>query len=256
MKNLWYLLLLLLCPQVDDENSTEQEEQTEETEEQEETEESEETEETEETEEVDGKPAKKESRAQTEIRTLRERSQQAEERERKALADLADARKPQTAQQPTNDQILWQQEEAILKDPAAEEWQKYAVRGNREARLARQEAQQTRNESRDIADRTEFSLLAAEKPKTYSAYKDRVEERLKLIRSQGGNANRIDILDKLMGEDMRHGKLKTLETKTTKPKGGAERGRTPGVSSNVSSKGGGKLTEAEKRTKRLENVRI
>lgn len=256
MKSLWNLLLLLLCPKIDDEEgNSEQEEQTEKTEEHEETEESEDTDGTEETEELDDNLPKKESRAEKEIRTLRERAQRAEDENRKALAELADARRPQQAQQPTNDQILWQQEEAILKDPSAEEWQKYAVRGNREARLARQEAQQVRSQSMDMADRSEFATLAMDKPKTYAAYKDRVEARLKEFRVNGGNPTRKQVLTVLMGEDMLEGNLKTADTKTTKSKSSGERGKTPGVSSNVSSKGG-KLTEAEKRVRRLENVRI
>ena len=67
-------------------------------------------------------PPPKETRAQREIRTLRERAQVAEDARRKLEADLENARRqPSQPQQPTQDQLLWEQEEKVLRDPNADD---------------------------------------------------------------------------------------------------------------------------------------
>ena len=97
--------------------------------------------------------------------------------------------------------------------------------------------------------KADFMTLASLKPKTYDKYKDRVEEAKKKF----PNAPRKELLKYLIGEDALSGNIKT-EAKTTKKPGGAERGKLPGARSD--SKGSGRLSDAEKRAKRLENVRI
>jgi len=199
-------------------------------------------------------PVQKVSRAQKEIITLRERAQRAEEQHRQAMTELENARK-QTTQtaQPSQEQKLWEQEEAVLKDPAADAWQKYSVQSARDARAALAESRNATRQAQDAADKAEFERVASMKPKTFAAYKDKVEETLTNMRKNGNNAPRKDLMAFLVGRDMLEGKLKA-ETKTTKPAGDS-RGKTPGARTDVSSSGS-KLSEAEKREKRLENVRI
>jgi hypothetical protein len=163
-------------------------------------------------------------------------------------------RQPTQPLQPTQDQQLWEQEEKILRSPEADEWQKYAVKSARDSRLATMTSQNALRQAEDIADRSTFDLIKADKPKLYEQYKDRVEERLAALRREGNNAPRKNILAFLVGEDMVAGKLKTTE-KPAKAKGGAERGRTPGVRSNVNATSS-RLSESEKRAKRLDGVRI
>ncbi len=203
----------------------------------------------------DADPAPRESRAQREIRTLRERSQKAEADFARAQAELAEARRlPAGPAKETDEQRLWAQEDAVLRDPQADQWQKYAVQSARDARAARQSSQQAIQHAEELSDRSSFSQLAVTKPKLYSAYKDRVEDRLKEIRSRGGNAPREGVLAVIIGEDMLAGKLKSADARPA-PKGGDHRTPASGARSGVSASGG-KLTDSEKREKRLENVRI
>lgn len=200
-------------------------------------------------------PEKPMSRAQKEIVTLRERAQKAEDQHRQAMVELESARRqPVRSAEPTNDQKIWQQEDAILANPESSDWQKYAVQSARDARMARQEAQSIGRESRDMADKVAFSQLAATKPKTHAAYKDRVESMLTEMRKNGHDAPRAKLFALLIGEDMISGKLKTTDAKSKT--GGVKRGTMPGAKSDVGSSSSGKLSEAEKRAKRLENVRI
>lgn len=250
---MWKLLLLLLSPRIDEEEveaevTEEAEEVAEETEEEAETEEVEETEETEE-------PAPRISRAQREIINTRVRAQKAEEELGRARAELEAARRAPTQQQPTQDQLVWQQEEEVLRNPEATDWQRYAVQANRSARAAEQNSRGALQRAEDLADRSSFERIAQDKPKLFAAYKDRVEDRLKEIRASGNMSHipREKILAALVGDDLLNGKLKTADVKTTKPSG-AKR-VTPGARSDVRANGSG-MTEQEKRAKRLENVRI
>jgi len=203
---------------------------------------------------LDPEPAPRETRAQKEIRTLRERAQAAEDAKRKLEADLATARsQPSQPQQPTQDQVLWEQEEQVLRNPEASDWQKYAVQSAREARQARQASQNAIIRAEDLADKSAFDRIRSEKPKLYEAYKDRVESMLTEIRGRGQNAPREKLLAILVGEDMLAGKLKTIGSKTTS---GSKRPATPGARSDVNARGSSSMSEAEKRAKRLENIRI
>jgi hypothetical protein len=202
-------------------------------------------------EEANVPPPRQLSRAQQRIVDLSERAKLAEERERQARADLDAARRqPAQPATPNAEQQLWEQEEAILKDPAAEPWQRYSVQSARDARAARQEANMARRESADAADKAKYERFATTKPKLYAKYKDEVEKMLTEMRKNGNNAPRDELHALLVGRDMMNGKLKSTEAKR-EPK----RGSTPGVRSDVRT-GRGSLSDAEKRAKRLENVRI
>lgn len=195
------------------------------------------------------------SRAQREIITLRERAQKAEDQHRQAMADLESERRKQSsgAAKPTQEQALYDQEEAILKSPEATDWQRYSVQSARDARAALAESRNATRQSQDASDKAAFERLSQTKPKTFAAYKDKVETMLADMRKSGNNAPREELMALLVGRDLLQGKAKA-ESKT-EAKGSESRGRTPGVRTDTSS-GGGKLSDAEKRAKRLENVRI
>lgn len=198
-------------------------------------------------------PAPRKIRAQRTIRETRERAQKAEADLAAARAELDAARRgPAPQAQPTQDQVLWQQEEEVLRNPESTDWQRYAVNATRASRAAQAEARAANVRAEDLADRTAFAALASTKPKLYDAYKDRVEAKLQELRAQGRNVNREGILKVLIGEDMLEGKLK-IGGATTKPNGGAPRA-TP--RSDVAPRKDGGMSEAEKRARRLENIRI
>ena len=153
---------------------------------------------------------------------------------------------------PTQEQVLWEQEEKVLRDPEAQDWQKYAVNANRASRAAQASANMALQQTHDIADRTAFAQLAVTKPHLHSAYKDRVEEMLKESRAKGNNPARTDVLAYLVGQDTLNGKLKASAGKTGKPASTARASARSDVTSNAR----GSMSEADKRAKRLENVRI
>ena len=194
-------------------------------------------------------PAPRVSRAAKEITTLRARSQKAEEDLARVQQELAAARRGPAP--PTQDQLLWQEEEDRLKSPDITDWQKYAIQATRNARRAEAMSSNAVMRAEDLADRTRFEAIAAKKPKLYETYKDRVETMLTDLRSKGSNPPREKLLAILVGEDLLNGKLKPAETKPRNP-GGATR---VAARSDVSS-ARGRMSEEEAREKRLENVRI
>ena len=202
----------------------------------------------------DTPPEPRLTRAQKEIIKARERAQDAE-RELALAREQLNLHRSQTSQPkgPTAEQVLWEQEEAVLKNPEADAWQRYAVTANRDARAARASANQALQRTEDVADRTAFAQLAISKPNLHAAYKDKVETMLTELRARGNNAPRTELLALLVGKDTLDGKLKASAGKTTKqPAAGARVSARSDVTSNVR----GSMTEADKRAKRLENVRI
>lgn len=203
--------------------------------------------------EPEPEPEPRESRAHKTIRETRERAQKAESDLATARAELETARRgPAQPAGPTQDQVLWQQEEDVLRNPEADQWQRYAVTANRAARAATTTSQAALQRAEDLADRSQFAALATTKPKLYERYKDKVEAKLVELRKEGRNVNREGILKVMLGEDMLSGNLKSADAKP-KPSGGASRAARP--SSDVP-RSGGRMSEDEARTKRLENVRI
>ena len=175
-----------------------------------------------------------------------------------AQAELEAARRQpsqSSSVQNTEEQRVWQQEEDVLRNPDSTDWQKYAIQANRQARAANFNSQNALRRAEDLADLTKFEQLAVAKPKMFNAYKDKVEAELSRLRANGNNAPREELLALLIGRDLRDGKLKAGSS-TPPKKGGAGRGTTPGARSDVQSSGTGRLTDAEKRAKRLENIRI
>jgi len=257
MNYLWKLLLLLLCPAVDEEDLAPEDDETPPEDDETPPEDDETPPEDDETppEDDEDEPAPRETRGQKAIRELRERSQTAEAQLAEAKRQLAEAsRQSQPAAQPSQSQQMFEQEEAALRNPDTSDWQRYAIQSAREARAANANSQNALRQAADLADRTRFEQLKASKPKMFEKYAPKVEELLKEMRSKGNDAPRDELLALLLGRDMRDGKL-TTSKKSAKPNGGAERGKTPGARSTVPSSGG-RMTDSEKRAKRLENVRI
>ena len=198
----------------------------------------------------DEPPPKKISRAQKEIISLRERAQKAEDDHKRAMAELEAARRPQAA--PQKDEV-WEQEEAVLRNPDATDWQKYAVTSSRNSRMASHQAQQALMQAQDISDKAEFDRLSITKPKVYSDYKEKVEEaRQQAIRNGNAPPPRAKVLAFLLGQDMLNDKINPATQK--KPKG-AKRQTPPGARSDVSAKSS-RLSTAEAVAKRLEGKRI
>ena len=205
----------------------------------------------------DAPPPRQMTRAQKDIIETRKRAQDAEAKLAQAQAELEAARRQpsQPQAQNTEEQRVWQQEEDVLRNPESSDWQKYAIQANRQARLANSNSQNALRRAEDLADLTKFEQLAIQKPKMFNAYKDKVEAELTRLRANGNNAPREELLALLIGRDLRDGKLKAGSS-TPPKKGGAGRGTTPGARSDVASTGSGRMTESEKRAKRLENIRI
>ena len=192
---------------------------------------------------------------------LRVEKKEAERKYQKALEDLAAAQRvhaqPVVNHEANREAELRKQEDDILRNPDASDWQKYAVQSARDARSAAQSSQAALREARDFKDIAEFSKFESSQPKTFAAYKDKVEKMLTEMRAKGNDAPRKELYAYLIGKDFADGKLKTSTAKSSAAKtGSVKRGSTPGARSDVSTRDSGKLSESEKRAKRLENVRI
>ena len=253
MSSLLKLLIKLLVAKMDD-DAAEPEEVVEETTE-ESDEDAEEPNEEEEVEEED------EEVADTASQKKQSAYAKAERKYQKALEDLAAAQRvhaqPVVNHEANREAELRKQEDDILRNPDASDWQKYAVQSARDARSAAQSSQAALREARDFKDIAEFSKFESSQPKTFAAYKDKVEKMLTEMRAKGNDAPRKELYAYLIGKDFADGKLKTSTAKSSAAKtGSVKRGSTPGARSDVSTRDSGKLSESEKRAKRLENVRI
>jgi chromosome segregation ATPase len=197
------------------------------------------------------------SRRQAEVIKLRKERQEADARVERLSKEIEDlkVRTTQTNQN-TQEATIRQQEDAILNNPNADEWQKYAVKAQRQAREAEIQSKTALFEARNIRDKTDFQLKYSQsQPKAYNAYKERVESKFNEWASQGKIVSRSEIFKYLLGEDMAEGKLK-VATKKPSENVGAKRPQTPNVRSDVRASNTGGLSEAQKRVKRLENIII
>ena len=188
------------------------------------------------------------SRAQQAIITQRERAQKAERDAEQLRRELAEARRQPAA--PSQEDLLFQQEEATLKSLPPDSWERYAIESRREARQSKALSLSVMNQAKDLSDKAEFSSLRASKPAIYDKYEARVEERLSQIRANGGSIPpRKAILEYLLGADLLNGKVKTA-TPTKSPTQSRVSAR-----SDVSPSSGGR-SDYEKAMARLEGVRI
>lgn len=198
-------------------------------------------------------PAGRENEA---IRAARERAQRAEEARIRAEATLEAERRMRAPAADTDEQRLFEQEEARLRDPEVPEVEKWQIKSNRTLRANTRAANQALTTAADMRDRSDFDRLAVTNPKVHKLYADKVEKALSDMRSKGQDAPRLALLRFMIGNDVMEGKLKSA----TKPKMAAaqastvNRGRTPGARSDVAARG--KQTESQARRARLENVNI
>ena len=248
MKKLKLFFINLLLPGIDEDFPEEPEDFDEPEEELDESEE-----ELDEPEEELDEPVKPVSRIKKAIIETRKRAQDAESERDRVKAELeAERSRNRQPAQPNQDEVLWKQEEAVLNNPDAEEWQKYAVQSNRNSRKAEASSREALFFAHDGADKAKFGRYAVDKPKTYDRYKDAVEEHVRIARSNGHNPSREDVLYYLVGQDNLKGKLITKKS-ATKTGGRAAPTR---VKSDVPSSGRQSLSDSEKRAKRLDGVKI
>lgn len=145
-------------------------------------------------------------------------------------------------------------------DQNALDWAQWRINQNRVIRNSERNSQQALAQAQDISDKAEFDRLEVTKPKTYKAYKDRIEDAISKMRANGQpvmKGARMAALSYLIGQDTLNGKLKAKVTKPAAPEGQpqrVERTRLPGTRSDVS--GRASQSEREKRRARLENQPI
>jgi hypothetical protein len=178
----------------------------------------------------------------------------AEERAARAEREAAELRTRH--HQPQVDEITRQEEER-LKDPKATDLEKWQIQANRELRRGRSEAQFALAQAHDVADKTAFSRIANTNAALFKRYEERVEKVLADMRAKGYNAPREQIMDNLIGKDMRDGKFAKKAAPKKEDDTGKQpvnRGKLPGARSDVSGKNA--MSEHEKRRQRLENVQI
>jgi hypothetical protein len=197
------------------------------------------------------------------IREARRRAQEAEanlERERQARI-AAESRASQVTPPQTDDDRLFQAEEARLKATDITELERWQIQSNRTIRANARTSSQALFAANDSSDRAAFERLEITKPKVYKRYAERVEKAVNEMRAKGQNAPRLAVLRLLIGDDIMNGKIgaksskaKAADTDAGSASSSVSRGKTPGARSDVSSKQ--RLTEHQKRIARLENQRI
>lgn len=191
------------------------------------------------------------------VELAREReARQRAEREREEYKTAAERARAAAAPPPgpSDEQKLFDQEEAKLRDPNATEQDRYWINANRTLRANARMAQDALFASRESSDKQDYAQLSAGNPLA-KKYADRVEAKLAEVRKGGGNLDRRIVLKMLIGDDIVEGKVKT------KPKAAAaekpkpvDRGHLPNSRSNV--RGNGALTDHQKRIQRLEGQNI
>ncbi len=201
----------------------------------------------------DPAPARQ-SRAQREIIKTRERAQKAE----RELAELRGRQQtPPAPPQVTQEQIMFQQEEAALRDPNTDPQTRWQIESNRTLRANQRMASEALQRAQDTEDRTAYRLAAADKP-LMKRYEDRVEKEVTRLRQQGQNVSRQAVYLFLLGQDVDQGKTRTKSAAKPAAKPGAlpasERGKPVGARSDVGGKQG--RSEREKRAARLANVNL
>jgi hypothetical protein len=190
----------------------------------------------------------------------------AERRARLAEEALADERAQRRAEQqrtatPPKD-TDYEREEATLAQARADpnttqesvRWLQWQIDANRNMRANTRTSQAALAESRDIADKTEFGRLEITKPAVYKRYAERVEKAVQDMRANGQTASRSVILKLMIGDDIMSGKVKPKAPKAKTAEGTVDRGRVPGVRSDVS--GRQRMNDRDKLRSRLKDQLI
>lgn len=139
---------------------------------------------------------------------------------------------------------------------AMRRWQ---IQSNRAIRNAARASSNAELNARDMADRAEFGRLEITNPKAFKRYASEVEQIVSNARQQGQIVARKLVMQTLIGRDFMEGKIKPRKARASasgEPAPAADRGRMPGTRSNVSARGGGKLTPGQAAAKRLEGKPI
>lgn len=191
----------------------------------------------------------------------RTRADTAERNARESAERLAQLERQQRAPPATvnQDQQQFEQEEARLRASDCSPQEKWQIESNRVLRATQRDAQQAVFNSREMADKAEFTTLCNSKPLA-KKYAERVEVKLAEMRKQGFNIERKLVLKMIIGDDIVEGKVKT--TKKAPAAGSAEgqqrqpvaRGKPAAGRSDVSGRGAN--SEQEKRRQRLANQLI
>jgi len=155
---------------------------------------------------------------------------------------------------PTDEQRTHEQEEARLHDPKTTELERWQIQSNRTLRENNRKSGMALFQAQDISDRTAFNQLAVTKPAIHKRYAERVEAEVTRMRAAGQNAPREAVLRYLIGNDAMEGKLSAKKAAKAADTSTIDRGRSPGARSDVAARG--RMTESQKREKRLEGVQI
>jgi hypothetical protein len=189
------------------------------------------------------------------IRSARKRAQDAEEARIRAEATLEAERRMRTTPQESDDQRLYQAEEARLRDPEVPDIEKWQIKSNRTLRANTLASNRAMSTAADMQDQSAFNRLEISNPKVFKLYSGKVEKALADMRARGQDAPRLALLRFLIGNDVIEGNLKSGTSKKAaaatelNKSAGVDRGRSPGARSDVS--GRGKMSEHEKRKERL-----
>jgi hypothetical protein len=186
----------------------------------------------------------KEARAKSE-REYREATE-------RAAAERSRAAAPPQHVAPSQDQQIFEAEEARLRDPAITEGERWTINANRSMRASNRAANEALRNSIDISDKAEFDRACAETP-AIKKYAERVEAKLAEVRKAGNNMARMAIVRFLIGDDAVSGKLKSKTAKPA-PATRVERGAAPSMRSDVRTRGG--MNDRQKRAQRLEGKAI
>lgn len=184
-----------------------------------------------------------------EAEAARREAKEARERAERAEREAAELR---TRHAPRQADDIEAQENARLSAADITPLEKWQIESNRTLRRTHGAANLALAQARDVADQTAFRALAMSDP-IAKRYEASVEEELAKARAAGHNPTRESIYTYQLGRDMRAGKFKK-KTPASDPAKRAERGKVPGVRSDVPAKSG--QSEREKRRARLENVQI
>jgi len=171
---------------------------------------------------------------------------------REALERAAPAPTPQRDPDFEREEMELRQAREGGATPEQIAWLQWKIDSNRKIRTTERSAGSALQEARDLADRTAFERLEITHPKVYQRYASRVDAAVADMRAKGQQVPpRAAILRLMIGDDLLAGKV--APKKKAAP---VERGRTPGIRSDVRGNGKGSMTEHEKRKARLQNVRI
>lgn len=201
---------------------------------------------------ADDPPGDPDPQAELRAQLEAERSSRAEDRARaeRFERELSELRASQ--HRPAPDAQV-EEEERILRDPAATELQKWQVQANRQLRSGASAAQSALAQAQDVNDRTAFDTICAKNPRL-ERVKEEVEKTLTAMRAKGNNAPRSELAYYLLGQKVANAPEKKAPRSAAAPNPNLNRGRLPGARSDTS--GRNAQTEREKRRARLENVQI